>query len=60
MKMRDYYREWSYQDRCYARDNREREAVKQWDRDSESGEAAYQQWRNGNEFSDLNPDGRFH
>lgn len=57
---RDPYREWSYADRCDARDRGEREAVRKWDQDSESSERAYDEWRNGGDFSDPNPDGRFH
>jgi hypothetical protein len=56
---RDYYREWSYQDRCDARDRGECEAVSQWDRDYESSERAYQNWRNGGDFQDNVPDERF-
>jgi len=58
--MPDYYRDWSYSDRCDARDRGDSEAVRQWDRDSESSERAYDRYRNGHEFSDPDPDGRFH
>ena len=57
---KDYYREWSYQDRCDARDRGEMDAVRQWDRDSDSSNAANQEWRQGGDFSDPNPEGRFH
>lgn len=57
---RDYYREWSYYERCKARDLGEREAVRQWDRDFESSERAYESWQNGGAFSDPDEDGRFH
>ena len=66
MPPRDPYREWSYADRCDAwhnseRDDREtRRAVDQWDRDSESSERAYRSWQSGRDFSDPDPDGRFH
>jgi len=58
--MKDYYRDWSYDDRCDARDRGERDAVRQWDNDHDSSDRAYEQWRNGHEFSDPDPDGRFH
>lgn len=57
---RDPYREWSYQDRCDASRDGDREGVRQYDRDSESGDRAYDNWRNGGDFSDPDPDGRFH
>lgn len=56
---KDYYREWSYQDRCEARERGEYQAVEQWDRDSESSERAYSNWRNGGDFRDNVPDERF-
>jgi hypothetical protein len=60
-RLRDPYREWSWNDRCDARDDPDqRENVERYDRDSESGERAYEQYRKGGEFSDPNPDGRFH
>lgn len=55
----DVYREWSYLDRCDARDRGETEAVRQWDRDSESSERAYENWKNGGDFRDSFPDERF-
>lgn len=57
---RDYYREMSYQDRCDARDNGDYEAVRSYDRDSESRDRAYESYRNGGDFSDPDSDGRFH
>ena len=58
--MIDYYRQWSYLDRCEAKDRGEYKAVDQWDRDSESSDRAYERWLNGKDFSDPDPDGRFH
>jgi len=57
---KDYYREWSYRDRCDAYKEGDRKGVEQYDRDSESSDRAYERWRNGGEYSDPNPDGRFH
>jgi hypothetical protein len=57
----DPYRDLSYADRCDARrDPEQRENVRRYDEDSESGERAYEEWRRGGEFSDPDPDGRFH
>jgi len=58
--MYDYYRNWSYQDRCDARDRGDYEGVRSYDRDSESSDRAYDSYRNGGEFSDPYEDGRFH
>lgn len=69
--IRDPYREWSYQDRVdagysarYSDDYDERRELRRacdkYDADMESGDRAYDSWRNGGEFSDPNPDGRFH
>lgn len=55
----DYYREWSYQDRCDAMHRGEYDGVKQWDRDSESSHRAYENWLNGKGFIDNVPDERF-
>lgn len=60
---RDPYREWSYNERSEARrsDDREmREAARRADADSESSDRAYENWRTGGDFTDPNPDGRFH
>lgn len=57
---RDYYREWSYADRCDASREGNYEAVEQWDRDNESSNNAYDNWRNGGEYSDPDYNGRFH
>lgn len=61
--MRDIYREWSYHDRCDARDEggyENRRLVDQWDRDSESSDRAWENCMRGGDFSDPDPDGRFH
>lgn len=61
--LNDPYRDWSYDERKEARDSYDpemREAARQADRDFESSERAYDEWRNGGEFNDPNPDGRFH
>lgn len=57
----DPYREWSYQDRVDARwDDDQRDNCRRYDEDSESSDRAYDSYRNGGDFSDPNPDGRFH
>ena len=57
---RDPYREWSPSDRSDAWRNGDREGCDKYDRDSESSDRAYENYRNGGDFSDPNPDGRFH
>lgn len=60
-KMRDPYREWSYQDRVDARwDPDQRENCRRYDEDIESSERAYDEWRAGRDFCDPDPNGRFH
>jgi hypothetical protein len=59
MRINDPYREWSYQDRCDARRQGDTENVRRYDEDFESSDRAYDEYRNGNEFSDPNPNGRF-
>jgi len=56
---KDVYREWSYQDRCDAYQNGDREGCQQYDRDSESSDRAYDSWRNGGDFVGPYPDERF-
>jgi hypothetical protein len=59
--MKDPYREWSYADRVDAgKDHGNREDCRRYDRDSESSERAYDNWRSGGDFSDPDQDGRFH
>jgi len=58
---RDPYRDWSYHDRCDARHEPEQRAnVQKYDEDSSSSDRAYDNYRAGGDFSDPNPDGRFH
>lgn len=58
---RDPYREWSYSDRCDARWNPDqRDNCRRYDADSESSDRAYAAWRNGGEYRDPDPRGRFH
>ena len=58
---RDPYREWSYQDRCDARwDPNQRENCRKYDEDSASSDRAYDEYRAGRDYSDPDPDGRFH
>ena len=58
---RDPYREWSYADRRDAeRDPEQRENCRRYDEDSQSSDRADNEWRKGRDFSDPNPDGRFH
>ena len=56
---RDVYREWSLNDRHEAYRNGDYEGVDQYDRDRDSGDRAYDNWRNGGDFQDLQPDERF-
>lgn len=57
---RDVYKEWSYTDRCDAYRDGDKPSCERYDRDSESSDRAYDNWRNGGDFSDPDPDGRFH
>lgn len=60
---RDPYREWSYDERRKARfsdDIDMRQAARRAEEDAESSDRAYENWRRGGEFSDPDPDGRFH
>jgi hypothetical protein len=55
------YREWSYADRLEARrDPDQRENCRRYDDDSASSDRAYEEWQRGKEFSDPDPNGRFH
>jgi hypothetical protein len=56
---RDPYREWSPSDRTDAWREGDREGCRKYDEDFESSERAYDNWKNGGDFSDPNPDGRF-
>ena len=57
---RDCYRDWTSEDRTDAWRNGDYEGCRQYDRDFESSERAYDNWRDGGDFSDPNEDGRFH
>lgn len=57
---RDPYREWSPEDRSEAWRERDYDGCRRYDEDFESSDRAYDNWRNGGDFSDPNPDGRFH
>jgi hypothetical protein len=58
---RDPYREWSVADRSNAgRDPDQRDGCRRYDEDWESSDRAYAQWRCGGDYSDPEPDGRFH
>ena len=57
---RDPYREWTPEDRTDAWRNGDRDGCRTYDEDFESSERAYDSWRDGGDFSDPNPDGRFH
>ena len=57
---KDVYREWSYADRCEAFQEGDRKGCQQYDQDSESSDRAYDNWLSGGDFSDPDPDGRFH
>lgn len=57
---RDPYREWSPEDRTDAWIEGDRVGCRKYDQDFESSDRAYDNWRNGGDFSDPDPDGRFH
>ena len=56
----DPYRNWSYSDRIDAYRDGDYGRCNQYDRDSESSDRAYDNWRSGGDFCDPDPDGRFH
>lgn len=58
--MRDTYRDWSPSDRTEAWKNGDYDGCKQYDDDFESSDRAYENWQGGGDFSDPDPDGRFH
>lgn len=57
---RDPYREWSPRDRSDAWREGDREGCSRYDRDFGSSNRAYDSWRDGDDFSDPDPEGRFH
>lgn len=60
MRNKDPYRDWTSEDRTDAWRNGDHNGCRQYDQDFESSERAYDNWRNGGEFSDPQEDGRFH
>lgn len=56
---RDPYRDWSASDRSEAGRDHNWSMCDRYDRDSESSDRAYDNWRNGGNFVDPNPNGRF-
>lgn len=56
---RDHYREWSPADRSDAWRNGDYDGCRQYDEDRDSGDRAYNNWRNGGDFEDPEPDNRF-
>jgi len=63
MRTRDIYREWSYSDRVKAgekaRETGDWSDCDKYDRDRDSGDRAYRNWRSGGAFQDPHPDERF-
>lgn len=57
--MRDPYRDWSLDDRHEAWENGDYYGCDKYDSDRESGDRAYENWRNGGDFEDPEPDSRF-
>lgn len=55
MGRRDVYREWSPEDRSEAGRRGDWDGCDQYDRDRESGDRAYESWRNGGDFRDPRP-----
>jgi hypothetical protein len=60
MTPRDPYREWTYQDRREAWEKGDRETCRKYDEDLASSDRAYENYKNGGEFSDPDERGRFH
>ena len=56
---RDPYREWSPSDRSEAWRDGDLEGCRQYDQDRDSGDRTYDNWRNGGDFQDNEPDNRF-
>jgi hypothetical protein len=56
---RDPYRDWSYSDRLAAGRDGDKEGCRRYDEDFDSSERAYQNYRDGNDFIDPEPDQRF-
>jgi hypothetical protein len=58
--MGDPYREWGPEERSEAWRNGDRDGCRRYDEGFESSSRAYESWKNGGDFSDPNPNGRFH
>jgi len=56
---RDVYREWSYQDRLDNYRDKNFDDCRKYDNDRDSGERAYEEWRNGGNFEDPIEGNRF-
>ena len=56
---RDPYREWTPEDRSDAWRDGDRDGCRKYDEDLESSDRAYENYRNGGDFVDPKPDGRF-
>lgn len=56
---RDVYREWTPSDRSDAWRNGDREGCRQYDRDRDSSDRAYDNYLNGGDFRDPQRDERF-
>ena len=56
---RDPYREWSPADRSDAWRNGDYDGCRQYDEDRDSSDRAYDNWLNGGDFEDPEPDNRF-
>ena len=56
---RDVYREWSPSDRSEAWRDGDYYGCRRYDRDLESSDRAYDEWKSGGEFCDPEPDNRF-
>ena len=56
----DPYREWTSGDRTDAWQDGDYEGCERYDNDFDSSDRAMENWRNGGDFSDPDPEGRFH
>jgi hypothetical protein len=57
--MRDPYREWTPADRSEAWREGDYDGCRQYDSDFDSSDRAYDNWRNGGDFQDPQPNHRF-
>jgi hypothetical protein len=56
---KDYYRDWTYQDRQDAYREGDYVGCRRYDEDRDSSDRAYENWRNGGDFQDPETDNRF-